>query len=56
VDDGGQVATIIENHVQGLSPSEASDGLLNAPVVLLLCLPLPRKDRDTGGSDTAKRL
>ena len=41
----GQVATIIEDHVQGLAVLEASDGLVDAPLVLLLSLTLPGEHR-----------
>jgi hypothetical protein len=51
VNDVGQVTTVVQDHVQGLVVLEASDGLLNAPVVLFLGLALPGKDGDTGSSD-----
>ena len=51
MNDVGQVTTIVQDHVQGLVVLEASDGLLNAPVVLVLGLALPGKDGDASGSD-----
>ena len=51
VDERGKIASIVENHVQGLTTREACDGLLDAPVVLLLGLALPRKDGHTSGGD-----
>ena len=51
VDKGGQVTAIIQDHVQGLVVLEAGDGLLNAPVVLVLGLALPSEDGDAGSSD-----
>ena len=51
MDKGGKVTAIIENHVQGLTTREACDGLLDAPVVLLLGLALPRVDRNTSRGD-----
>ena len=47
----GQVSTVIEDHVQGLSTGERSERLLDAPGVLLLGLALPGKDGDTGRGD-----
>lgn len=51
MDKGGKVTTVIENHVERLATSEASDGLLNAPIVLLISLSFPGEDRDARGSD-----
>ena len=51
VDDRREVSAVIENHVQGLTTREARDGLLDAPVVLLLGLALPRKDGHTSGGN-----
>ena len=48
---GGKVTAIIENHVQGLAVGERSQGLFDAPVVLLLGLALPRVDGNASGSD-----
>jgi len=52
VNHSGQVTTIIQDHVQGLSSSESGNGLFNTPLVFSLGLSLPCEDRDTGGSDT----
>lgn len=51
MDDAGQVASVVKDYVQGLATSEASDGLLNAPVVLLLGLALPCEDGDASRGD-----
>ena len=51
VDDGGEVTSVVEDHVKGLATREASDGLLDAPVVLLLSFTLPGEDGDTSSSD-----
>lgn len=51
MNEGGQITSIIENHVQGLAILEALDGLVNAPLVLLLGLTLPGKDGDTSSSN-----
>ena len=46
----GEVTTIVENQVEGLTVGE-EDGLLDAPDVLLVCLPLPGVHRHTAGSN-----
>lgn len=51
VDQVGQISSIVEDHVEGLSIGEGAEGLLDTPVVLLLGLSLPGKDGDTGSSD-----
>ena len=51
MDEGGEVAAIIEDHVEGLAVGEGSQGLLDAPVVLVLSLALPRVDRNTSRGD-----
>ena len=51
MDDGGEVTSVVEDHVKGLAALEASNGLLDAPVVLLLSLTLPGEDGDTSSSD-----
>jgi len=50
VDEVGQVAAVIEDHVEGLAIRE-EDGLLDAPQILLVGHPLPGVDGDTGGSN-----
>jgi hypothetical protein len=52
VDQVGQISSIVEDHVEGLSVGESTEGLLDTPVVLLLGLSLPGKDGNTGGSDS----
>ena len=51
VDKGGQVTTIVEDEVERLAILEGSELLLQAPVVLLLGLALPREDGDTNGGN-----
>eukprot|EP00128_Syssomonas_multiformis_P016851 Colp12_sorted_trinity150504_noHs@2414 len=50
VDDVGEVTTVVKDHVEGLAIGE-EDGLLNAPVVLLIGLTLPGIDRDASGGN-----
>ena len=52
VDEGCQVTSIVENHVQRLAISKTSDSLFNAPIVLFLGLAFPGKDGDAGSSDS----
>lgn len=51
VDEGGQITTIVEDEVELLAILESVELLLQAPLVLLLGLTLPGKDRDAGGSN-----
>jgi hypothetical protein len=51
VDKGGEVTSVVKNHVKGLATRKASDGLRNAPLVFLLSLALPCKDGDTSSGD-----
>ena len=46
----GEVTTIVEDQVEGLTVGE-EDGLLDAPDVLLVRLPLPGVHRHTAGSN-----
>merc|ERR1711988_400279 len=48
MDEVGQVASVVEDHVEGLTIWE-DDSLLNAPDVLLVGLSLPGVDRDAAG-------
>jgi len=50
VDEVGEVAAIVEDHVKGLAVGE-DEGLLDAPHVLLVGLSLPGVDWDTDSSD-----
>ena len=54
MNDRGQVTSIIEDHVERLAIGKGSDGLLNAPVIFLLSLTLPREDGHTSCGDTAE--
>ena len=51
VQHGGQVATIIENHVRFPGLTVLQNGLLDTPLVLWLCLALPCENRNTPGSN-----
>ena len=51
VDEVGQIASIIEDHVEGFATRETGDGLIDAPEVFFLGLTLPREDGDTRGRD-----
>jgi hypothetical protein len=51
VNEGGQVTTVVQDHVQLLAILEGVELLLNAPDVLLLGLTLPGEDWDAGGSN-----
>ena len=51
MDHGGQIATVVQNHVQWLTVGEI-DRLLDAPVKFFVGHPFPRVDRDTGCSDS----
>ena len=56
MDHGGEVASIIENHVQGLAVGEALDGLVNTPLILLLRLALPGEDGDASSGDARNTM
>ena len=47
----GQVATIVQNHIQGTISSAKEQGLLNAPVGIFQTLSLPGIYANTGSSD-----
>ena len=51
MDHVGQISSIVEDHVEGLSTRESGEGLLNAPAVLFLGLSLPSVDGNASGSD-----
>lgn len=51
VDESSEVTSVVEDQVEVLAVLEGSELLLQAPVVLLLGLALPGKDRDTGGGN-----
>ena len=50
MDHGGQVAAVVEDHVQRLAVGE-EQRLLDAPVELLVVHALPGEDRDAGLGD-----
>ena len=45
---GGQVTSIIKDHVQRLAVGESGEGLFDTPKVFLLGLSLPSKDWNAG--------
>ncbi len=51
VQDAGEVAAVIEDHVHRPRLAVFQDGLLDAPLVLFLGLALPRVDRDARSGD-----
>jgi hypothetical protein len=51
VDKGSEVTTIVEDQVQALAVLEGSELLLEAPLVLLLGLALPREDGNAGSGN-----
>jgi hypothetical protein len=51
VDQGSEVAAVVEDQVQVLAVLEGSELLLEAPLVLLLGLALPREDGHAGGGN-----
>jgi hypothetical protein len=51
VDDGGQIATVVEDHVRRLAVLERLELLVDAPLVLFLGLALPGEDGDAGDRD-----
>jgi hypothetical protein len=51
VDEGSEVTAVVEDQVEALAILEGSELLLEAPLVLLLGLALPREDGDTGGGN-----
>lgn len=54
VNEGGEITTIVQDHVQALATGESSKSLFDAPGVLLLCLTLPCVDGNTCGSDATE--
>lgn len=54
VNERSQISSVIEDHVERLTVGESTDGLLKAPLVLLLSLSLPRKDGNAGGGDAGQ--
>ena len=56
VNEVGEVATIIENHVEWLSVFECRESLLDAPEILLFGLAFPRVNRDTSRGNTRETM
>merc|ERR1719511_603519 len=51
----GQITTIIKDHIQWLAIRE-NKGLLNAPQVLLISLPFPGIDRNSGFGNSGSSM
>lgn len=56
VNEGGEITTVIQDEVEGLSILEGKELLLQAPVVLLLSLTLPGENWDTGGGNGSSSM
>jgi hypothetical protein len=56
VDPDGEIPTVVQDHVRALAALEGVDLLLEAPVVLLQRLALPREDGDAGRRDRRGRV
>ena len=56
VNVGGEITTVVENHVQRLATGETLDGLVDTPDVFFLGLTLPGEDGDAGGSDGSSSM
>ena len=52
----GEITSIVEDHVEGFAFREGSQGLLDAPEVLLFGLTLPGKDGHASGGDSVATL
>lgn len=53
VNDGSEITTVVQDHVETLAIWESRKSLFNTPIVLLLCLTLPGKDGNTCRGDAA---
>ena len=51
MNEGGEVTTVVEDHVQRLAVGKTLDGLVDTPEVFFLGLTLPGEDWDTGDCD-----
>jgi len=56
VDHRGEIATVVEDHVEGLAIGESSKSLFDTPEVLFLGLALPSVDRDASSSDRSSGM
>ena len=52
----GEVATVVEDHIEGLLAFAKEQGLLDAPVKLLFGLAFPGVDADSGGSNCSSSV
>jgi len=53
---GGQVASVIKDHVQGFATLKPGKSLLNAPSIFFLTFTFPGEDRNTGRCNTTKTV
>lgn len=51
VNQTGQVATVVQDHVEGFTIFEGKESLFNAPNVFFVSFTFPSKDGDTASSD-----
>ena len=51
-----EIATVVEDHVEGLSTCESGDCLVDAPCVLFLCLAFPGKDGYASSGNAASDI
>ena len=57
MNQGGQIASIIKDHVQGFTAFEPGNGLLDAPSIFFLGFAFPGKDWNTSrGNATYKHV
>jgi hypothetical protein len=55
VDEVGQIASIIEDHIKGFATRESGNGLIDTPEVFFLSLALPGEDGNTRGGDAGSK-
>ena len=55
MNQGGQVASIIKDHVQSFTAFEAGNSLLDAPSIFFLSFTFPREDWNTSRGNTTKK-
>jgi hypothetical protein len=55
MDKVGQITSIIEDHVQGLSIGKRGESLFDAPIVFFLGFTFPGEDRNTSSGDPESR-
>ena len=53
---GGQVTSIVKDHVQGFATLESGEGLLNAPSIFFLSFTFPGEDWNTGRGNATHQI